>query len=973
MSIRKKLLLSLLFLFLGMVHLACGGGGGGGNNVSTAPTITFTASPISIAAGQTSTLTWAVTNATTVSIDNGIGDVAPNDTKVVTPAATITYTLTATGPGGTNTANATVTVGTTPAVPTVTYSTNPAVYTKDVEITANTPTVTGGTATSFAVSPALPAGLSLDAATGVITGTPTAVTAAADYIVTATIAAGNANVALSVRVTATLLAPSISYTSSPYVFPMGTLITTITPTNTGGAVASWSIAPTQLPAGLNFITSTGQITGTPTAASSATTYTVTATNTAGSDIKTLSITVSATLTAPVISYTPSTYIFPMGTLITKITPTNTGGAVASWSIVPAQLPAGLLFSTSTGQITGTPTVASVATIYTVTATNTAGSDIKTLSITVSASTVSVASVSVSPSTLSLGSGKTSQLSATVLPANATNPSVSWSSSNTSIATVSNGLVTGAAVGGPITITVTTQDGNKTATCQVTVSTSVNLNTHTLARSIGSNPVTLTAAVLPAGSNQTVTWSSDNTSVATVTTAGVVAFIGAGTATITAKSSYNTSDTCQVTVRVASSMRIGTNFWNFGWGNQWRDYVQPGLDWTTVSDPWLPAFLADLAPFNGPIRFMDFDDANENALIHWSERLQKTDNHYTSKTYPIDHVTQITVPTDTQNPPDMSHPITTTISARYFGGQTSINYMGMSYEWMIDLCNRTGKDMWINVPTFSEPAYWTSLATLIRDNLNSDLKCYVEYSNETWNGGFKQYHYTQDMAYFYGLPGGNQWYKAGAWSVWHSLKIFKAFQDVFGAPAMGTRIIRVIAFSGGQSIADNAIQEVVYSGAGNMTFNSTWNPDGQKPDLLAIAPYIGPNDDATGTGTLDGASANMPTLFQANVDWVYSNTQYTSIQRAITISDKYNIPLGCYEGGQQLNTNADVWSNNPLVYDAYTYMLNKWMDAHFVLYCHYTLYGSYDTHGAWGAKAAVTTPLASAHKYRALVDWLAANP
>lgn len=82
-------------------------------------------------------------------------------------------------------------------------------------------------------------------------------------------------------------------------------------------------------------------------------------------------------------------------------------------------------------------------------------------------TVHVTSVSVSPSTASIEVAETVQLTETVLPANATDKTVAWSSSNTSVATVSNGLVT-AVSAGSATITVTTNDGGYTATCSVTV-------------------------------------------------------------------------------------------------------------------------------------------------------------------------------------------------------------------------------------------------------------------------------------------------------------------------------------------------------------------------------------------------------------------------------------------------------------------------------------------------------------------------
>ena len=82
---------------------------------STAPTIaSFSAAPSQIAAGQRSTLTWSVSGATTVSLDNGIGDVSNLTSTSVAPAQTTTYTLTATNSAGAATATATVTVGSQP-------------------------------------------------------------------------------------------------------------------------------------------------------------------------------------------------------------------------------------------------------------------------------------------------------------------------------------------------------------------------------------------------------------------------------------------------------------------------------------------------------------------------------------------------------------------------------------------------------------------------------------------------------------------------------------------------------------------------------------------------------------------------------------------------------------------------------------------------------------------------------------------
>ena len=85
---------------------------------------------------------------------------------------------------------------------TLSYSTNPAVYDKDVTITPNVPTVTGGDPTGYTVSPALPTGLTLDPVTGIISGTPTVEISSTGYTVTASNGGGSTSCSLSIAVAA---------------------------------------------------------------------------------------------------------------------------------------------------------------------------------------------------------------------------------------------------------------------------------------------------------------------------------------------------------------------------------------------------------------------------------------------------------------------------------------------------------------------------------------------------------------------------------------------------------------------------------------------------------------------------------------------------------------------------------------------------------------------------------------------------
>lgn len=164
-------------------------------------------------------------------------------------------------------------------------------YTKGVAIAANNPFSAGGAVTSYSISPALPAGLSLSAGTGVISGTPTAVTAKTSYTVTASNSAGSTTGTLTITVNDQ--PPSrLSYATGSAVYVVRTPISPDSPSSSGGAVTSYGVTPA-LPAGLNLNTSTGTISGTPMTVAATTSYTVTASNSGGTSAAFLHITVAA--------------------------------------------------------------------------------------------------------------------------------------------------------------------------------------------------------------------------------------------------------------------------------------------------------------------------------------------------------------------------------------------------------------------------------------------------------------------------------------------------------------------------------------------------------------------------------------------------------------------------------------------------------------------------------------------------------
>lgn len=156
------------------------------------------------------------------------------------------------------------------------------------QMSALTPSVTG-TVASYSVAPTLPAGLSLNSSTGMITGTPTAVAAAASYTVTASNSGGSTNAAISITVND---APPVTlYPKASFKF-LKDVMESVTPTSSGGANITWSIHPA-LPPGLALDPSTGSISGTPSEVSGPAPYVVTARNSGGEVTMDLTVSVES--------------------------------------------------------------------------------------------------------------------------------------------------------------------------------------------------------------------------------------------------------------------------------------------------------------------------------------------------------------------------------------------------------------------------------------------------------------------------------------------------------------------------------------------------------------------------------------------------------------------------------------------------------------------------------------------------------
>lgn len=310
------------------------------------------------------------------------------------------------------------------------------------------------------------------------------------------------------------------------------LTATVLPDNTSNKTVTWTSSDEAVAT----VDADGMVT-----AVKAGTATVTATTTNG-----LTATCSVTVYAPdaaSITLDKSELVLNeggQGQLTATVLPENAADKTVTWTTSDATVATVSTDGLVNGVKTGTATV-TATTINGLTATCT---------VYVNDTTIYAESITLNLTETTIYIGDTETLVATVLPTNTNDKTVTWTTSDATVATVDDdGAVTGVAEG-EATITATTSNG-LSATCKVTVvpvyATSITLNKSELSLFIGSSE-TLIATVLPDNTTvKTVAWSSSNTSIATVDDDGTVTVVANGTATITASTTdgTNLTATCMV--------------------------------------------------------------------------------------------------------------------------------------------------------------------------------------------------------------------------------------------------------------------------------------------------------------------------------------------------------------------------------------------------------------------------------------------
>ncbi|MDR2449312.1 MAG: Ig-like domain-containing protein [Prevotellaceae bacterium] len=509
--------------------------------------VTLSETTLNLPVGEAATLTATVApdNATDKTItwsSNATGIATVNNDGVVTAVAIGAATVTATAGNGV-TATCAVTVSTVEVTAITLSETSLSLYPAG---TANlTATVAPANATDKTVTWSSNAeGIATVDQTGLVT-------AVAIGAATVTATAGNGVTATCAVTVSAIPVTGVSLNKTLTTLLQGateTLVATVAPDNATDKTVTWSSNAD----GIAGVDQTGLVTAVAIGAA-----TITATSNADATKKATCVVTVSPIAVTGVSLNKATITLGVNTtetLVATVAPANATDKTVTWSSNAD----GIAGVDQTGLVTAVATGAA-----TITVTSNADATKKaTCVVTVVSSIVNVTDVSLDVTTADLKPGETKTLVATVAPANATDKTVTWSSSADGIASVDQtGKITAVAVGAA-TITVTSNaDATKKATCVVTVSpiavTSVSLNKQTSALYVNETDQ-LTVTVAPANAtDKTVTWSSNADGIATVSQTGLVTAVAAGVATITATSNADATKTatCAVTVTVPSTTSV----------------------------------------------------------------------------------------------------------------------------------------------------------------------------------------------------------------------------------------------------------------------------------------------------------------------------------------------------------------------------------------------------------------------------------
>jgi hypothetical protein len=349
-------------------------------------------------------------------------------------------------------------------------------------------------------------------------------------------------------------------------------------------------------------------------------------------------------------------------------------------------------------------------------------------------------------------------------------------------------------------------------------------------------------------------------------------------------------------------------------------ISPDVD-QGISDTFRPVFLEKLAPFNGPLRMMDWMQTNNNPSVEWGDRTRPERFSYVSDT-------------------------------------------GVDYETIIKLANTVRKDVWITIPYNASDDFIAQTARLFRDQLDPSLKVYVENSNEVWNNGFQQ---SRDNAAAAAaddtLTRQDDFGRQAQRSAKLIVRISQVFRQEFGDEAYAARVHTVFgAFIATTYWAQTALDYV----------RDTYGPPKQFVSSIAIAPYVGVPGDMKDVDndnlTLDGLFTWMNGFVNGQLrPWIVQHKQ---------LADYYGVGLHSYEAGQSLQAIdgknealKEAAQTDPRMADVYRNLIQTWHEASGGgIFGNFALATNHTKFGYWGLLQAIDEP--TSVKWEAVLSTIA---
>lgn len=347
-------------------------------------------------------------------------------------------------------------------------------------------------------------------------------------------------------------------------------------------------------------------------------------------------------------------------------------------------------------------------------------------------------------------------------------------------------------------------------------------------------------------------------------------------------------------------------------------IMPGFEKSHREEPFHPLFL-DRWRGVACIRFMGWMDTNDSKVSRWSQRPTALDATFSER--------------------------------------------GVSLELMVDLCNRLRCDAWFCMPHAADDEYVREFAAYVKANLAPGLKAWVEYSNEVWNGQFKQCRYANDQGVALGLaktPG-----EAGRrFTALRSMQIFEIWEKALGGR---DRLVRVLPT---QQVNLWATREI-----------TGFRDAGHHADVLAVAPYIGqaiePGDPKLPAEKVRDWPIDRVLDHLANVS-LPEEMGFVRQQREV--AQKYGLKLVAYEGGQHLVAGGGARNDaaltklridcnaSPRMGKVYRQYLDAWAAEGGDLFCHFSSVSQWGKSGSWGAMRHYDDTPEQSPKYQALMEW-----